>query len=141
MDLFVAIRRNDLQQVKECIKHDVNIHYDKGNALRYAVDNGCFEIVKYLVEYGTDIHIWNDYPLRIAALYGYSDIVKYLVEHGADIHADNDYALRWAANKGHFDIVKYLIPLYNNKEELKTLFFRVNNFYTKFLILEQLYGT
>lgn len=46
--------------------------------------------------------------LRWAADKGCLDIVKYLVEQGADIHARNECALRWASEKGHRDVVKFL---------------------------------
>ncbi|MCK9596190.1 ankyrin repeat domain-containing protein [Candidatus Pacearchaeota archaeon] len=83
--------------------------------------------------------MYKDYDLGMASYYNKIESVIQLINDGANYHVDNDYPLRVASIYGNFDIVKYLIPLYNNKEELKTLFFRVNNFYVKYLILERLY--
>ena len=64
--------------------------------------------IPMLVERGADVHAFDDYALRWAAENGHFDVAEYLVEHGADVHARNDYALRLAARNGHIDVVEYL---------------------------------
>jgi hypothetical protein len=110
IQLDIAIRRNQLDVVIDCVERGADVHVDRDSPLRTATALGFLGIVCYLIEQcGADIHADRDYPLRKAALENEFDIVVYLVEHGADIHALGDCALIHASWNGNLNIVKYLV--------------------------------
>ncbi|MCK9596216.1 ankyrin repeat domain-containing protein [Candidatus Pacearchaeota archaeon] len=83
MNLYVAIKKNDLQNVKKYLKEENENNYNL--ILRYAILYGNLGIIKYLIENGANIHTSIDYPLRHAAKRGYFDVVKYLISCYSDI--------------------------------------------------------
>ena len=109
--LFIlAAEDGDLELVKYAvIKENANIHTSNGYALRFASQQGYYDICKWLIDQGVDIHADNEASLNSACNAGHLEIVKLLVAAGADLHIDHDFALRSAADGRHFDIVKYLV--------------------------------
>ena len=102
-ELIKSAEQGNLAKVKECLANGADVNADDGRALRYASNNGHFEIVKYLVKNGADVK--NSGALRGASEYGHFEMVKYLVENGANMNN----GLSGASRNGHFEIVKYLV--------------------------------
>lgn len=124
--LWLAIKNNQLEKVKDFLEQGATLHKISGVSLRrYDLDEntplhlaaklGFIEIVELLLEYTSEVDARNrlkQTPLQWAAYYSHLDVVKYLVSKGADVHtidADGDPALTWAANKAQFKVVDYLI--------------------------------
>lgn len=109
--LFIlAAEDGDLELVKYAvIKENANIHTSNGYALRFASQQGYYDICKWLIDQGVDIHADNEAALNDSCHSGQLEIVKLLVTSGADIHICQDFVLRSAAYAGHFDVVKYLV--------------------------------
>ncbi len=79
------------------------------NPLRWACQNGYFEIVKLLIRKGVDPCVNNNSALRSASYYGHDNIVELLLNNRADVHANNDESIRRACKNGHFAVAKILI--------------------------------
>ena len=112
--LIKSVDKGFLFGVKYALENGANVHTIDDYALRWASQNGHYDIVKLLLDYGADIHTDNDEALRWAAYEGHYDVIKLLLENGADIHAQNDAALRHAEYNGHTDVVE-LLKSYINK--------------------------
>lgn len=108
MALVEAVRKGDLEKVKDLLKNGADIHYMYDEPVRMAALDNKLEILKYLVEKGANIHEQREFALRVASVNGYFEIVKFLVEKGADISVDNYWAFKKAKENGHSDIVTYL---------------------------------
>ena len=108
-DLIKAIDEGDIVTLRRLIENGVDIHANDAYALRWAAQNGHFDVVKLLLDNGADIHAFCDYALGRAAENGHFDVMKLLLDNDADIHAGDNLALRSAAQNGHFDVVKLLL--------------------------------
>ncbi|MEK0337324.1 MAG: ankyrin repeat domain-containing protein [Nitrosopumilus sp.] len=107
--LFIkSIENRFLLGVKMALERGANIHLADNDALRWASENGHYDLVKLLLDSGADVHAQNDYALRWASHHGHYDVVKLLIDNGANVHAKNDSALRYASLEGHYDIVELL---------------------------------
>ena len=120
--LHRAITRNDLEQVKSCLKW-VEIDAMSSGKVRYTPliaaishsSNGDETIVWYLLENGAD---WrkpdsNDYtPLHRAIHYGSVNIVKTLIDKGADVDSDAGGRcpiITSAVRRGNLEVVRLLV--------------------------------
>ncbi len=136
--LWLAVKNNQTDKVRELIDSGANLHNITGSFLRrydleentlihLAAQLGFLDIVKTLIRFNTNINARNrqkQTPLHWAAYYGQIDVVKYLIEHGADINAvdsDGDPALTWAANKAQFEVFNYLISHGANPKQISSL--------------------
>ena len=77
--MFNAIQKDDLEQVKLLLAKGLNVNYNHDNFIQ----NACFN--------------------------GKLEIIKYLVEHGANIYSNDNLAFRWACSRGHLEVVNYLV--------------------------------
>lgn len=83
-----------MQSAQEFIKQGANINTKDGNcknALHYAIQNNCAEMVKLLTDNGIDVNITSDnfcdkFAIINAAKIGNVEVIKLLVNHGADIN-------------------------------------------------------
>ena len=107
--LIAAVGAEELPLAEYALRHGADIHIHDDYPLRYAAEQGNFEVVKFLVDRGADIHIYGDYALTWASTNGNLKMVKYLVEHGADVHGSNDHSLRYAVLNNDLEMVKYLV--------------------------------
>ncbi len=95
--LLEAIRKDDVDKVKECIKAgiDVNIaDWNGDSALLLACYNVQIEIAKLLINAGANINyqdINKTTPLMFAIRHNKIDVVKLLVNAGADLYSIRDY--------------------------------------------------
>lgn len=89
-------------------------------ALRYAIDNGNYELASFLIDHGADVNQKNEKgwtPLMTAARTGRIDIIDMLLEAGADLTARTDGgtdAIRAASDAGYTDVVVKLTLLKND---------------------------
>lgn len=124
MNVAEAIRRNDIDALRECVENGANIHEQDpvyGNTpLIYAASEGAIDAVRFIVENGRktfgdvyDIDVrnnegWTALWKTCAHVGGFTDamkmeIIRYLLENGADIEACDYYmnrtplivALKW----------------------------------------------
>jgi ankyrin repeat protein len=121
-NIFDAIKRGDLEAVKEWIKNDPESVYKKDvkyhTSLHWATKyNSNAEIIKYLIKHGADVNaknIYDDTPLHFAAYANPNvDVMKCLIENGANINAKNNNSgtplHRAAFNNPNIDVIKCLI--------------------------------
>ena len=64
--------------------------------------------VKIALERGADVHAGGDLALRWASEQGHYNVVELLLKNGANVHADDDGALQLASHRGHTDVVELL---------------------------------
>jgi CHAT domain-containing protein/ankyrin repeat protein len=134
-DLLLAVKRNQLPEIKELIKKGADVNFqdsNKASILMWAVLKGNLETVKYLVSQKADFTqkegiIWLDAKKRayygnltgIAAAENKLEVLQYLLEvckiptddqeyNPEDKKANGWTALQWAASKGNSEIVEYL---------------------------------
>ena len=104
--LLKAIKKGDVEQVKNLIAHgaDVNcVNVFKESSLGVAVRDGKLEIIKLLIAAGADVNCINTFQesvLMTAVKTGNLEIVKLLIGAGADIHYKNRF------NESAFTIAK-----------------------------------
>jgi hypothetical protein len=116
--LLEAIRRNDLESVKDHIREGFDPTANKNEAIKWAASSGHLRIVKYLVELGCNPQTDYNYCLQYSAYYGYLDIVQYLKDIGCDSGNENYWALRYAIYHKRDIVAKYLIESGYNSPKL-----------------------
>ena len=90
MDLFVAVRANNMERVRLLVQQGAdkdNGDFNGWTPLWCASMNGFLDVAQYLVEQGatldkTDRDGWTS--LAAAAIYGHLEVCRYLLEQGAD---------------------------------------------------------
>ena len=94
----------------------MNVHgiYERGTALAFASEKGCYKIVEYLLERGANVNILGDYTALIwASSNGHTKIVeKLLSQPGIDVNIKGYFgytALMLASEMGHTEIVEMLL--------------------------------
>lgn len=117
--LIIAIRDNDMEQAKLCIKEGVNInenYRDEGTPLIYALEKERIELAKIIIKSKPDLSIigsrkrWT--ALTLALYYKYFDIVELLLKSGADANkmdGESRCPIILAVVAGRKDIVEMLI--------------------------------
>lgn len=117
LEIMVAIKSNNLEEVKNIVKKDIFVINDSSNEylpLERAAKYNNIEIVKFLLENGADVNASGDYNWRALgqAIHNENlEMVKLLIEHGADINKASGLfsSLGEAVAIGNLEIVKYLI--------------------------------
>lgn len=118
MDLYNAVRSNDINKVREAIASGVCDSYTDCygyNAFHFACQAGYADIVKLLICRGINCDKKNPYgdtPLHDACYIGHKNIVEILINAGVNCDAQNRWGatpLHYACHKRHTDIVKLLI--------------------------------
>ena len=102
-------RKIDANVIKGLLEEGANIHTQNDYALRWASQNGHFEVVRILLKHGANVHARTDCALRWASQEGYLEVVKLLIGHGADVHAVDNWAFKWARENGHTEVVELLL--------------------------------
>lgn len=121
MDLIRAIKKEDIDEIKETIKD--NIHYKNDEALCWSIKNGKSEITKLLIDNGANVHARKEYAIRIAALNGDLEMVKYLLTQGVNL-ADSHYSsVKWAIKNQQNKVLEYMINQINMERYESGLFF------------------
>lgn len=118
LDIFKAVKQNDLDNVGLMIKLKMNIN-DKdrhGNTpLQLAIKNHCVEIVAKLLDNNVQLNVSDengDLGLHIAAKYGYIGICDLLLNREADIsiqNRDGNTALHLAIQLNRVNVVKSML--------------------------------
>ena len=109
----IAADRN--MSVQALLKFYIGQGSRQMTSLKWAAQDGYFEMVRFLVEDGADIHIRDENgwtALMWAAEGGHLEIVKFLVGRDAKVNARNNSdwtALMQAARGGHLDVVCFLV--------------------------------
>ena len=125
LDVIRLYKENDQEYLNELV--------------RWAAENGHYQIFGFLVEKGADINTRQDYALRWAVINGHTDIVILMFQNVLDNNrywlVDNGYFnmikvlmeegmsfrcyLNFAIRKGYIDIVKLIIENSTDKDILK----------------------
>lgn len=88
-ELVWGIKNGDIDQVKDIIENkkiDVNAHIDGRVPLHYAADYGQTVVLNYLLDKGADPNVKDKHGISVllAAIWeGHTDCVKTLLNHGA----------------------------------------------------------
>ena len=114
-----AVRRNDLQGLKDLLHSNQNAVYDVDSkdysALHWAARNGNLDLVDTLLASSADVDAVQHSrrtPLMYAAMHGSVEICRALLKHGATVDAiDNseETALIFAVRGGHTAPVELLL--------------------------------
>ncbi len=109
-EITQAAKNGQLELVKSLF-HDSHLGVQDGSiAIRYAADNGHFDIVKFLVDNKCDPRIGlHDQAFCNACRSGHYDIAKYLIKKGCFSNATNYDNIKMAARNGHLNIVKLVV--------------------------------
>ena len=109
------IVRNNYQEIIFYLKEEEKL--DRLEYLFEGCKVGNLPILKLLKITSEDIRSDDNYALRWASENGHFEVVKYLCETYQltieDIRSENNYALRWASLNGYFEVVKYLCETYS----------------------------
>ena len=111
-DFFVENDKNEALKLSnniEICKLLLDKGADKDCGLRFASENGNFEIVELLLNRNANIHTIDDYSLRFATYYGHFNVVKLLLDYGANMNIYDDCILRWSCQKGYLNILQLLL--------------------------------
>ena len=118
-DIFKAVEKGDLDQVKKLVEKDkkllVSTNQNGSSPLHAAAFAGHTDIVDYLLSEGIDPDIPNPgkiTPLMGAVYFGHKETADILLGNGADINfkdSRGSVPLRFAINRGNSDMVKFLI--------------------------------
>ncbi|MFC2118803.1 ankyrin repeat domain-containing protein [Bacteroidota bacterium] len=117
-DIFVSIKNDDLETVKNLIKKDKNILEKKDKnlmtPLAFASYYGKTKIVNCLIEEGANVKYQRgengETSLHFASYFDYIEIARMLVDHGIDINAGGSFtAIIAAIDTGSKRIAEYLI--------------------------------
>jgi ankyrin repeat protein len=118
-DIFKAVDRGDLDQVKELLKRDKKLLESTNNngssLLHVAAFRGHREIVEYLLSEGINPDCEDSRkmtPLILAVYFGHKNVAAVLLDHGADINKKDSRGsvpLRFAIDQRDVDMVKFLI--------------------------------
>lgn len=90
-NLVWSIKNGDAENVKEIFdkeKLDVNIMIDGRRPIHYAADYGQKEIIEYLIALGSDVNALDKHgisPLLAAIWEGHTECVRLLIAKGAKI--------------------------------------------------------
>ena len=97
--------------VKIAIERGADINYIDCLALKYACDNGYYDIAKYLIDNGANIRPENKSHnlLTLASEKGYNDILGLLINKGLSVHINYDEPLIKSIKGGHLETVKFLL--------------------------------
>jgi len=111
--MFEAVRRGDVECVRELLRRGVNPNVRDGDPVTL------FNIGAYLKKGRAEIEeggggycVTGETPLHVAAEKGHVEIARLLLEHGADPNARDMYGvtpLHLATYWGHLDVVKLLL--------------------------------
>ena len=108
-EFLEAIRKNNLEKVKELIHNGADPTSHNNFAIHWASRNGHLEAVKLLLEHGADPTADNNYAIQWASRNGHFRVVSLLLEHRADPTADNNFAIQWASRNNHLKVINLLI--------------------------------
>jgi ankyrin repeat protein len=111
--MMLAIRENQLEEVKQLYKLNANILFEKDREKDTPILKACrncnaASILAFLLEKGANIEDTDSIeqtPLIIATQHGCEDLVKMLLEKGANMHR----ALAVATEENHLVIAKMLL--------------------------------
>jgi len=121
--IHIAIIKNDLVELKKCIKNGTDIN-SKGEynctPLHYACQNGNFEIIEFLVSNLANINMKNSYSTYYPIFDAITatndknvyDIIKLLLDNGADINSIDSFGntlLHYAVEKENIALVQLLL--------------------------------
>ena len=119
MDIFDAVRKNDIIRVRELLDSGVNPNTKNlmgFTSLMYASLDGHTDIVKLLLERGADPNIKHRFyghtALMKATENSHIDIIRILLEKGANPNIRNELGytpLISASREGHIEIVRLLL--------------------------------
>ncbi len=105
--LLEAVRKDNLQLIKQYLDEGDDIHYKNDSVLIWAITYGYFDIVKFLIKKGINIH---KSALNLALTYGYGRIATFLVKNGASVHvANKESIIATATLLGHKDLVEHFL--------------------------------
>ena len=115
-DFFLAIKRDDAQQVQSLLSRgfDVNTRDPQGlHGLFLAVRDESLKTIAVLLAWPkVDVEPRNEVdesPLMLASLRGLTQIAQLLIDKGADVNKPGWAPLHYAATKGHLDIMSLLL--------------------------------
>jgi ankyrin repeat protein len=112
-DVFIqAIRYQNIDIVKFCIKQNADIYSHRGRALRNIAYKNNLDIMRYLVdECGANIHsLFHKYEILHIAEMGGFNIIKYFVEEkGIDIQPFYIDILKSCARRGHLNMIQFCV--------------------------------
>lgn len=89
-ELIWSLKNGDIEQVKEVIeknKIDVNAPIDGRAPIHYAADYGQKEVIQYLIQKGANVNAIDKHGISVllAAIWeGHTECVKLILESGAD---------------------------------------------------------
>ncbi|MDE7141089.1 MAG: ankyrin repeat domain-containing protein [Treponemataceae bacterium] len=115
--LYEAIRIDNLEQAKSCIKAGADVNKGGNSALRIAVECDRADMIKLLVKSKANVNGKDGKgytALMHAAQQGTTDIARLLIKSGADVNARTDNgntALMIAAARGRTNMAELLIKL------------------------------
>ncbi len=121
-EIFDAVRKGDLEKVKELVENNLQLIKVKGNndftPLLFAANNNKGDIAEFLISKGADIDevfladYYGNTPITFAIKNGSLKMVKILHEKGANIQYRTNLGenyLHFAAAQNKVDIAEYLI--------------------------------
>lgn len=114
-ELSTAIRKGNLEGVKQAIERDVELNYSGSSSpLHQAVFEDQHDIVILLLSSGAQVDQTDSLdrtPLYDAAIYGRLEIANTLIQYGAevDVIAGNYTPLSIASQNGHADVISALL--------------------------------
>lgn len=111
MELKVAVRKNDLNEVTRLIEQGCDLSYRNYTCIRTAARRGYTEIFKFLSQY-IDPTVKDNYCLKKVTCNGHVGILELLIkDKRIDITWNHNYALRWTAHNGHYKCFMLLYSL------------------------------
>jgi ankyrin repeat protein len=120
--LYEAIRRNNLNEVKNLVESGADIHSSylsttvgKSNPIYSAIHFNSVEILQYFIEKGATHHKNRGEYLVKAINKGSHEIVQVLLENGATI---TSYAFEEAVHKNDLQTIESLLNYCNEMQEL-----------------------
>ena len=115
-DIFKLVCNEGYIDILKPLLDQIDLTIDDNHAIRWACENGHFEVVKLLLnlpaERGVDPSADYNYAIQFSSENGHLDVVKLLLklpsERGVDPTVNNNWAIRLAIQNGHLEVVKVL---------------------------------
>ena len=113
LEFITSVKNGDSAKLLEILQSGVDVNFDEGSPLYWAVSEGQVKVVKILLDAKADIHLGDDLAFITAAATGNREIIQMLFSAGASIHAQDDTALYWAARGEDYETVEFLVQMYS----------------------------